>query len=255
MAALNDISSTYGHQVDIIGKNKALKKFGENPGLGTTEETVWNQGGKETYVASGSNTIDTISSSNAGDTQDVVIEGHTDDGTGKDFVVQTATLNGQNKVVLTTPLNRSTRLYNNDSTDFTGDIYVYEDDTLTGGVPNTASKIHLKVSGGVDINQSLKCATSMSRSDYWIVTQFYCSVERQQSRSVDFVLKVRRYGKVYRKVALVSAHSNGGESFLNFDPCLIVPANADVRVDATSSGTSTVCSATINGYLATIRNP
>lgn len=145
--ALAAIQEQYGDIVSVDAKKKSLLKFGRNPAVGTSFETIWNTGGDETYPTS--NSIDKISSSNDGDTQEVVIEGHTIDSNGElTFVSQTKTLEGQTESALDTPLARCTRLYNNDSTNFAGTVYIYEDDTVTAGVPQTAAKIHLTVSAG-----------------------------------------------------------------------------------------------------------
>jgi len=249
--AVNEIKVQDGVDISVRDKSKSLIKFGRNNDVGTTEETVWAQGGKETYATD--NDIDSISSSNAGDAQSVVIEGHTLSGSDLTFVVQTATLNGQTPVTLSTPLYRATRVYNDDSTDFAGDIYVFESGgTVTAGVPQTATDIHLKVLAGDD-NQSLKCATSLSSQDYWLLTGAYIGVNRQNTRSVDFRIKVRRFGKVFRTIVPPLAASNeSGTRFVPFDPVIIVRPNSDVRIDATSSGTATGVSAGLQGYLANV---
>ncbi len=246
--AINVISSTYGDTVSVDTKKKSLLKFGRNDNISTSEEMVWLQGGTET-LATG-NDIDTISSSNSGDSQSVVVEGHTLSGSDLTFVVQSATLNGQNKVTLSTPLYRSTRIYNNDSTDFAGTIYVYEDTAISSGVPSDSTKIHLRTDGSN--NQSLKCATSVSSTDYWIITSGTFSVNRQNSRSVDYRVQVKEFGKVWRTRFPVSVHSTGGAVAVEFNPPLIVPKNSDMRVMATSSGSSTGVEASLNGYLAEV---
>lgn len=249
------IQDTFGDTVSVQEKKKTLLKFGKNVDLDTAWETVWVQGGDETYVTD--NLIDTISSSNAGDTQEVTIEGHTVSGTGTDaqftFVVQTATLNGQNKVVLTTPLARVSRLANNSTTAFAGDIYVYEDDTLTGGVPNTASKIHLKVLGSAGDTQSFKAATTFSNSDYFICTGGWASVNKAASAAVDFEMQVRTVGSVFRPVARLSLNSTGSTTQqITFDPPVIVPKNADMRVRAIASAVNCEVNASFYGYLAIV---
>lgn len=248
VAAVNEISGTYSDTVSVEQKAKSLIKFGVNGNIGTTEEMVWGQGGIET-LATG-NDIDTISSSNAGDTQSVTIEGHTLSGSELTFVIQSATLNGQNKVTLTTPLYRSTRMFNNSGTAFAGDIYVYEDGAISSGVPDTAADIHLKASIGDD--QSLKCATSVSNLDYWIVTGLTLGVNKSASRAVEFKLQVKEFGKVFRTRFFASCSSDTGSIHIPFDPCIIIPKNSDVRVLATSSGTSTGVEASIHGHLALV---
>ena len=147
------ILSTYGDSVSVDRKSKVLIKFGRNEDIDTgSDETVWVLGGHEVYQAG--NTIDTVSSSSALDTGSVTIEGHTVDGNGDfTFVVQSATLDGQNKVTLTTPLARASRLYNTGSTDFNGSVYVYRDTSITSGTPDDLSFAHLEAD--LDNNQKL----------------------------------------------------------------------------------------------------
>lgn len=243
----NLVLSAYDDQVSIFEKEKVLVKFGRNDDLGTTLETVWLQGGNETFAID--NDIDSISSDSADDTQEVVVEGHTISGGELTFVVQTVTLTGQDTATLSTPLYRANRLYNNGSVDFSGTVYVYESGgTVTGGVPQTAADIHLKTDG--NNNQSLKCATSLSSQDYWIITGLMGAVDRQQSRSVDFRLQIREYGKVFRTRYPFSAHSNSGSRFIQLEQPIIAPPNSDVRMLAIASGTTTVVDAAIHGYLA-----
>ena len=61
---IEEILSTYGDKVRL--KNKSLLKFGEALNLGTTQATIWQRGGNETYVST--NIIDTLSSSSVSDT-------------------------------------------------------------------------------------------------------------------------------------------------------------------------------------------
>lgn len=80
-------------------------------------------------------------------------------------------------------------------------------------------------------------------------------VNRQQTRSVDFKLQIRSYGKVFRTQLPISAHSNGGSQYIPLDEAIIAPKNSDVRFVATSSGASTQVDATILGELATVITP
>lgn len=247
--AVREIKGNWGHDVDVVRKRKSLLKFGRNDDIGTAWETVWAFGGDETYAST--NAIDTVSSSNAGDGQTVTVEGHTIDGSGNfTFSIQSATLNGQSKVVLGTPLARASRVYNTDTTDFAGTVYVYEDDTVTAGVPDTAAKVHL--SAPTDDNQSLKAATTISNTDYWIITQIYAGVARQNSRSVDFRYQIREKGGVFRSRVNLNAHSTGSAVATDLQPYLIVPNNADFRIRAISSGVTTGVEAWANGILASV---
>jgi hypothetical protein len=239
--AINQIFVDDAVTVSVREKAKSLIKFGKNTSLASgVEETVWEVGGLETYPTT--NTINTLVSTNAGDTQDVVIEGHTVTGTGTSavftFVSQTATLNGTTNVTLTTPLARTSRIYNNDSTDFAGTVSVF----INGGTT------HLQAI--TTDNQSLKCATTVSSVDYWIITGLTVAVERGSTATVDFKLQVREVGKTFRTQFFVTETNGGGH--IEFTQPLIINPNSDVRLQATSNAASTAVSGAIHGYLAII---
>ena len=236
--AIAQIEADYGDTVSIIDKNKTLRIYGKNENLGETEEMVWLQGGIENWATT--NSIDIVVSTNVGDTQEIVIEGHTISGGDLTFVTQTITLDGTTNVDLTTPLYRANRMYNNDSTDFAGTITVED---------SVSSETHLQA--GED-NQSLKAATSISSADYYIITQLIVAVNREHSKSVDFALKIRKYGKVFITVFPISCSSSAGTTTVLLDVPVIVPKNSDVVFFASSSGPHTVVEATMVGYLAIV---
>ena len=244
--ALYEISLKEGKLVAF--KGKTLSKFGTNTDIGSTLTMVWEQGGIEALPDT--NAITTVSSSSASDTGDVVIEGHTIDGNGDfTFSIQTATLSGQTEVPLVTPLARATRLKNVGTADLVGTAYVYQDDTVTAGVPDTAAKIHLSASP--DDNQSLKCATTISKDDYWVLTGFTASVNEKRSALIDFRLQVREKGGVFRTVFKTSV-TNSSIQPPAFASDIIVSSNSDVRVLAIADGAASSCNATLSGYLVKV---
>lgn len=251
------INSTFGDKVSVERKRKDLIKFGRNPNVGNSGRcTLWYTGqddANETYVADNTNSIDTISSSNAGDTEVVRVEGHTMTGGNRTFVVQTATLNGQNKVTLSTPLNRVTRVAQNDdsSTDLVGEIYVYEDTTISAGKPSDTTKIHLTTPAGE--NQSQKASTSLSSTDYWIVTGISGGyLEKSGSNTADIRLEYRKVGGVFKPVSKPLIISVGDNHDKEFKPYVIIPKNSDVRLTALASTTSQDLVGDIQGFLAKI---
>lgn len=251
------ILGTYGDTVSVAEKAKPLFKFGRNAGVGTSNETVWEYGGDETYVTT--NVIDTISSSDAADAAVIYVEGHTISGTGTDsqftFVSQTATLNGQNKVVLSTPLARVSRAYVQSGT-IAGDIYVAEDDTLSGGVPTTAAKVHITIEGATSGHtQTFKAATTFSNLDYFICTGGYVSVNKKTSAAVDVVMEARTPGGVFRPVGgRISLKTDGTTTEqIAFNPYVIVPKNSDIRIRAVASTTAVEVDASFQGYLAAVQ--
>jgi len=244
--AVRQIEAEYGVRTWI--KPKSLRKLGHNGSVGTAaKQTVWDFEQDETYVSA--NVIDTISSSDAADNIVMTIEGHTIDGNGEfTFVVQTATLNGQNKVTLSTPLARASRLYNSNGGEFFGTLYVYQDGAITAGVPDDPTTVH--VTAQASDQQSLKCATTLSKSDYWLVTGFGGGVVRQSGTEASFDFEIRLKGGVFRTTLISVASSNGPMTTFALDPPLIVPANADVRIRAQATSIGTGVFAFINGYLA-----
>lgn len=242
------IEEQYGVTVSFDTKRKALRKYGRNIDLDTGGfEQVWVTGGLE--VLPTDNTITHFASTSTSDVGNVLkLEGHTIDGSGnKSFISQEITLNGQNKTALTTPLARATRLFNNGATEFLGTVYVSKDVAYSVGVP--ASDIHITVLPGDQ--QTLKAATSMSSTDWFVITELAFEVKRSVNATVDFKLQVREQNGVWR-TQFTSALSNSQPSIeYTFSVVeIIVPANADVRILAETSANNTVVDAEMAGLLA-----
>jgi hypothetical protein len=255
--AEREIKKTHGDTVSVIQKSKSLNKFGHNNDLGTTTETIWEVGGTETLPTT--NAIDSFSSSDNGDNAVMYVEGHTVSGTGVDqqftFVTQTVTVAGNAETLLGTALARVSRASVVSGT-LDGDFYIYEDDTVVTGVPQTASKIHLKILGSATPNetQSSKCATTVSNTDYGIIMSWMCSIDKKTSASADFELQHRVAGGAFRPMAGKIGLSTGGESSLqvHFDPPLILKKNSDIRVVATASTTGVEVDGEVFMYLAKV---
>jgi hypothetical protein len=252
-----EIYKTFGDVVSTEQKGKTLLKFGRNASVGTSYETVWGYGGDETHCTT--NAIDYVSSSSASDTATVMyVEGHTVSGTGADsqftFVSQVVTLTGQTKAALTTPLARVNRAYVLSGT-LAGDFYVFEDDTLTAGVPNTAAKVHISVGGATSgETQSFKAATTFSNTDYAIVTGVYAAVDKKTSASADFVIEVRQAGGAFRPAGgRISLQSGALTTIqIKFEPYVIIPKNADIRIRAIASTTGVEVDASFQAVLAKV---
>lgn len=254
--AEREIYKNFGDEVSVDAKAKSLVKFGKSAPLeAEVLETVWTVGGNETYVTD--NSIEYISSSSSNDDQEVFIEGHTVEGTGVNskftFLTQTATLNGQNSVALDTPLARVSHIYNNNGTELEGRVTIYENTTVSGGVPTDTSKIHIDIPEGMQ--GSLKGATTFSDGDYYILTGGFGSISRKTffggSVNVDFYLEIRQAGKVFVQQAAISA-SQGGPWQVELDPAVIIPKNADVRIRVDSDTDNAVVFGVFKGYLAKV---
>jgi hypothetical protein len=249
-----EVYSTYGQRVSIDAKAKSLLKFGKSGNLSTTAglQTVWSVDGNEVYIST--NLIDRVVSSSASDIHEVLIEGHSIEGTGEDakftFVVQAVTLNGQTPVALTTPLARASRVNNNGSTEIVGVVAVYQDSAVTGGVPNDTTKVHINIPLG--FQQSFKAATTFSNTDYFFLTGCYGAVSQKQTASADFYIELREVGKSFRQIACLTASSSGGSFNIEFDPAIIIPRNADVRIRCTTGTNNAVVFTNFRGYLAKV---
>lgn len=126
-----------------------IHKFGNAPNFDSgVEVTITDlaEDGEDwelmSYIYSVGDDIDSISSVSASDSVTVEVQGQTLDGVQ---VVQNATLNGQTRVALTTPLNRVYRIKNIDSTDLVGHVVVYENTTISGGIPVDKTKLRAVV--------------------------------------------------------------------------------------------------------------
>lgn len=186
---------------DVTG-HSFVHKFGNAPDFDTTdgEVTVWD--GAEDgaswelmdYVYSTTADIDSISSSSAGDTQDIVIQGL---DSNWELVTQTATLNGQTRVALTTPLIRVFRAYNDNSTETVGHVFVFVNGTLTGGVPDTNADIRAVIDPENQQTEMAVYTIPAGKTGY--MRDWYMATSGG-SKTSNYVVKLksRNFGKIFR---------------------------------------------------------
>lgn len=246
--ALEEIRSTItGSAYDVRCEGRLLK-FGENKDVDQAYETVMTLPSgvtEETYVSD--NLITQVSSSNADDLGDFVVQGHTISGGVFTYVSQTVTLTGQVAANLTTPLARVQRGWNAGSTPLFGNVYVAQTDTLSGGVPDTAAKVHLIVNAGED--QSLKAASTTADGEWLLVTKIYASISDKSASSdavVDF--RIRLPGGVFR-TSFKDAVSMGSKLDMSIRPFSIVPPNSDILVRALGNQNNTPVAAGYNAIM------
>jgi len=196
----------------VIGTS-FIHKFGAAPDFDTADGfvTVWD--GAEDgepyelmhYVYSTTADIDSISSENTGDTQEVEVQGLDED---YNLIVQTATLAGQARVALATPLIRVFRAKNNNSVDFTGHVFVYVNGTLSGGVPVVNADIRAVIHP--ENNQTEMAVFTIPAGKIGYMRSWYASTAGAKRDSAHTIkLLARPFGKVFQLKHKANIDVNG----------------------------------------------
>ena len=225
-----------------------INKFGAAPDFdtGDGEVTIWDGAEDNTawelmnYVYSTTADIDSISSSDSGDTQDIEVQGLDTNG---DLVTQTVTLNGQTRVALTTSLLRVFRAKNVGSTNLAGHVFVYVNGALTGGVPNTNADIRAVIQP--ENNQTEMALYTIPSGKKGYICGWYVN-SAGASRSAEYLIKIkaRPDGQVFQLKHKATMEDYPG---LNHKYCMYNgPFNALTDIEMTAEIlTSAVTSANI----------
>jgi hypothetical protein len=162
----------------------------------------------------------------------------------EDFEQQVA---GQVKTLLVTPSGnkpvRLIRIENEDNFDVTGTIYVYEQDTVTLGVPQTPGKVRGKIYDGN--NQTQMSHMTIPSGYFGFLKQISIGITRSGGNiaAARFVYFSRRFGKIFKNKGAVGVTTSGNSHFDNqrgfFD---IIPPKTDFKITVTNA------SATIGAY-------
>ena len=227
---------------EVVGTS-FVHKFGNAPDFdtGDLEVTVWDgaEDGEAwelmNYVYSSTNDINSVSSSSASDTLEVTIEGL---DVNYNEVIQTATLAGQVRVALVTPLLRVYRAYNSNSVGLVGHVFVFVNGALTGGVPNTNADIRAIID---PVNQQTEMAVyTIPAGKTGYMRDWYASTAGA-NRDSNYPVKLisRDFGGVFR-VKHVSAISDNGTSAYqhNYNEPEIFTEKTDIemRTQVTAAG-------------------
>ena len=216
-----------------IPGHSGINKFGHSHGLGAAQETIWAFGGLAEYSTTAD--ITGVSSSNDTDTQDIIIQGLDSNWLEVDVPI---TLTGQTEVTLGTSLIRVNRIYNNDSTDLVGNVYVYTSAaTVAAGIPSPDTTVRGFIEG--DDNITLQCIYSIPANKTGYVVFGKSSVSSGKDVTIKF------YGRAFEKVFttrhVVEVYSNNYDYFFKLP--LMIPGKTDVELRAISSASGTEVSA------------
>lgn len=204
-----------------------MDKFGFNTDVdsGSVPEDIWEGGGA--YPFSVSADIESLSSSNSGDTQDILVVGLGADG---NEVEQTITLAGQTRVALTTNLLRVYRMENEGTTDLAGNCFCYSGTTSTGGVPSGGSVEKARIENGN--NQTLMAIYTVPLGKVGFLYRGEIGIGNDTNNgNVKCYWQSRRYQKVFKVKKAVTMSLNGNSIFQDSrsfpDP---IPALTDIRM-------------------------
>jgi hypothetical protein len=207
----------------------SINKFGENNDVDSgAAEDIWNQGGLMTYSTIAD--IDTISSSQAADSQQIEIQGL---DSNYNLSTQIATLDGQNKVTISPSLIRVFRMKNLSSTDLTGIVYCYVDSAITNGVPNDTTKIRAIINA--TDNQTLMSHYTIPAGKTGFMSNFVTTIGRTITSVAHMHLNIREFGKSFAVKASFDLDSSSTSIYLRkYEPYLKIDAKSDIKFTCAS---------------------
>ena len=246
-SAMIEIYEKYGHVVE--NNYKRLRKYGLSRQVQQNTPTLimTNKTGVFAEVLPTTNSIDSVVCS--GYTGSFDLEYHTIDGSGnKTFDTQTVNVVA-GVGTLETPCARVSTAENFTAA-LTADLYIYENSSVTAGVPDDGTKIHLKVEQAA--NHSLKCATTVEQNKYWIIDTLYGSVNTKTSAFCKATLFTKN-GDLVSENRYEGGLINGAQPPLEVPGLIIVKPNEDAWVSGTADQNRREMSFGAAGYLLEIR--
>lgn len=214
-----------------------VNKFGHNPDIDAGVITdIWDYGGLYTYPTVAA--VNYISSDNILDTQIITVEGL---DANWEFQRVNVVLDGQNKTQIGTTETwmRVFKAYNSDSTEFSGTVYIYENDTVVLGVPQTDAAIKAFLSTTAQQTEMALYTIPANKTGYLIQKRW--SLNDSGSTRAIVTMMVREFGGIFRSKGL-NALKNSGVSLIEIDyPLpLVIPEKSDILMrcrETTSNNT------------------
>lgn len=219
-----------GSYADFLSFNADARilKFGSNPNVAidvsiSSPETVWD-GSTEYVFPPDVGTGIQVKSDDSGDSQEIIIQG-LDDNFNE--VSWTGNLNGLTDVNVDGTWSRVFRSFNNDNTDFAGDINIH--------ASGNDSISYAKILGAN--NQTLMAVYTIPENTTGYLLQYEASAQNtSSSSSIGFTLhlKTREYGKVCRVKEVTSITTENSHVQTLVNP-LILPPKTDVLVNVVNA--------------------
>jgi hypothetical protein len=197
---------------DVSGST-LLHKFGDAPDFDISDGfvTIWdgaNDGGINAmaYTYSATADITQVSSSNAADSTETEVQGL---DSSYELTNQTVTLNGQNAVLLPTPLIRVFRAKNENGTVFLGDIYISTSGaTLSSGVPTVVTEVRAVTRA--EHQQTLMAIYTIPAGKTGYMRDWFVSASGAKKNSAHQIhLAARKFGGVFQTKHVSSIQTDG----------------------------------------------
>ena len=226
------------HLHDIQRKTgKFVRKFGTHDdvdaGVGINE-AVWSYAdvaGDYVFPSDSGETM-YISSNNDLDTMPIRVQGLDEDFKEKEEVVK---MQGQTRITLGGKWSRINRVYNDDTDDIAGNIFVYTNGANTDGEPDTPSTVKAIIENGH--NQTMQAVYTVPINNLFHLSAYHLSCDaKAPNTTANLTLKlcVRRKGSVFRTQEII-ALSNSCPSVIKFDMPLPIEGGSDVLFQVESA--------------------
>ncbi len=190
----------------------------------------------KTYTYSSTADIDSISSSDDGDTQVYEVQGL---DTNMAPLTQLVTATGQTRVALTTNLKRVFRVKNKGATTNAGDIYIFVNVATTLGVPNTLANVRAIITATLGQTQMAIYTIPLGKTGY--MTQMWANLAIKQTSASHAYLWARENGESWKlkhpRGVTSTGDSHMGHGFapyVKFEECTDLVIKADTTANASS---------------------
>ena len=230
---------------DVTGTS-FVHKFGEAPDFDISDGYVpiWDGANDGTvnimeYTFSTTADIDSLISSDNGDTVDIEIQGLDSNWA---LTTQTITLTGQTRAALSTSLIRVFRMKNVGSTDLAGIVSCYVNSAAPGGVVTDTTKVRALIDDGN--NQTLMAIYTIPAGKTGYMRDWYASISRTRNTLSTVRLLARTFGGVFQ-VKHVSSVDNTGTSYIQhiYNEPEVFAEKTDIMIKANCSTDQTGVSA------------
>lgn len=228
------------HLADIQRKTgKFIRKFGTHDDVdsNTVNEAIWSYAdiaGDYTFP-SDSGEVMYISSSNALDTMSIIVQGLDQDFKEKE---QKIILQGETSIQLVGLWSRINRVFNNDTNDVSGNVFVYTGGANSGGVPTTPSSVK-GIIEGIN-NQTMQAIYTVPANRQLHISSYHLSCDAKTANTdanLTIKLVTRQKGSVFRTQEIIAV-SNSSPSVISLDMPLPIAGGSDVMFQIVSSTTN-----------------